>query len=211
MPRIALLSALITAAVFAAGCSNTQDEATERAAAAPATDVAVLNAPAALPTEPVPSSTDVPVSASVTLEAKSGSGAGGRIAFVADGDVVRLSGQLSGLQAGTEHGFHVHEGGDCSAPDASSAGGHFNPAAQPHGDSTSGGPYHLGDMPNVTADADGNATVDALLTGAELGTGSATDVVGKALVVHAQRDDYTSQPAGDAGARIACGVITQTM
>jgi Cu-Zn family superoxide dismutase len=101
----------------------------------------------------------------------------------------------------------VHEKGDCSAPDASSAGGHFNPTSQPHGNPKAGGPRHLGDMVNLRADAKGTAKVDVAIEGAGLHTGRPNDVVGKAIVVHQKPDDYKSQPSGNSGNRVACGVI----
>ena len=116
------------------------------------------------------------------------------------------SGQVTGLTPNADHGFHIHQKGDCSAADASSAGDHFNPTAQPHG-RIGDAPHHLGDQLNLHSDAGGNATVDAHFSGVSLGTGKDNDVMGRALVVHADPDDYTSQPAGNAGKRVACGVI----
>lgn len=142
------------------------------------------------------------------LEATEGHTANGRLLIAADIDGVRVTGTLVGLTPNAEHGFHVHEKGDCSAPDAMSAGGHFNPTNQPHGD-PAGAAHHGGDIPNLKADAQGNAIVDARVPGLTLGDGSATDAMGKAIVVHEKRDDYTTQPSGDSGARIACGVISR--
>lgn len=117
-----------------------------------------------------------------------------------------IVGEMSGLPPEAELGFHVHEFGDCSAPDASSAGAHLNPGQAAHG-----GPAtpvrHLGDLPNLASDSSGNATVETTLTGATLRDGGPNDLVAKAFVVHERRDDHVSQPAGDAGARIACGVV----
>ncbi len=100
---------------------------------------------------------------------------------------------------------HIHEKGDCSSGDGMSAGGHFNPTAKPHGNP---GPaeHHAGDMPAVVADASGNATLQAELAPMSVGAG-VTDVVGKAVIVHKDADDYTTQPTGNSGARVACGVI----
>src|SRR5690606_7202550 len=96
--------------------------------------------------------------------------------------------------------------GDCSAPDASSAGGHFNPASAPHGHPDSDA-KHAGDMHNIVANAEGVAEVDALVGGVTLQSGEPDDILNKAIVIHAKPDDYKSQPSGDAGSRIACGVI----
>jgi superoxide dismutase, Cu-Zn family len=144
--------------------------------------------------------------ATATLAATEGNAVGGNLRFNAAADGVRITGQVTGLPAGSEHGFHVHETGDCSAPDASSAGGHFNPASSPHG-RVGQPPHHAGDTDNLTADADGVAEVERQLQGATLGDGAGTDIVGKAVIVHANPDDYSSQPSGDAGDRLACGVI----
>src|SRR5690606_2591229 len=95
---------------------------------------------------------------------------------------------------------------DCSAPDATSAGGHFNPTASAHG-RVGEGEHHAGDSDNIAADDQGVATVDSLLRGATLGDGSPSDIVGKAVIVHADPDDYTTQPTGNAGARLAGGAV----
>ena len=117
------------------------------------------------------------------------------------------AGTVGGFAANCQHGIHVHEKGDCSAVDASSAGGHFNPAATVHGRAGSGA-HHAGDMDNLTADSQGVARVDIHLQGVTLGGGAANDIAGRALVVHLAPDDYRSQPAGNSGARVACGIIT---
>lgn len=133
----------------------------------------------------------------------------GRLALVPEADGVHITGMIGGLQPLQQPAFHVHERGDCSAVDASSAGDHFNPTGQPHGRPGTG-PHHLGDMPNLGADAQGRANVDIHLQGVTLGGGAANDIAGRALVVHARSDDHRSQPAGNAGARIACGLIRIT-
>lgn len=149
----------------------------------------------------------LPVSAAhAALSPASGSLVSGRIELRPMGDGVHFTGDIGGLTPNSVHGMHVHEKGDCSAADASSAGGHFNPTAQPHGHSGSGA-HHAGDLPNITADSAGVAHVDVHLDDASLGGGRTGDIFGRALVVHAQADDYASQPAGNSGSRIACGVI----
>lgn len=148
-----------------------------------------------------------PVSAAqVALAPASGSLVSGRIDLRPMGDGVHLTGDIGGLEPGSVHGIHVHEKGDCSAADATSAGGHFNPTAQPHGRAGSGA-HHAGDLLNITADSTGVAHVDMHVDGASLGGGRSGDIFGRALVVHAQADDYASQPSGNSGVRIACGVI----
>ena len=146
-------------------------------------------------------------SAHAALAPASGSLVSGTLAFVPMGDGVHVTGDIGGLAPNSTHGFHIHEKGDCSAADASSAGGHFNPSGEAHG-RASAPHHHLGDNDNLVADANGVAHVDAHFAGAVLGGGGADDIVGKAVVVHANADDYASQPSGNAGARIGCGVIT---
>lgn len=150
---------------------------------------------------------NTPATAHATLIATSGSQVSGTLTFAPTDQGVHITGNIAGLKPDSTHGFHIHANGNCQAPDASSAGGHFNPLQKPHGHPGSS-PHHAGDIPNQQANADGVATVDVVVPGIELGTGSDTDVLGRALIVHAQPDDYTSQPSGAAGPRIACGVIT---
>ena len=143
--------------------------------------------------------------ATVTLAPASASLVSGKLTAAPIAGGVRITGEIGGLSRGSTHAIHIHEKGDCSAADATSAGGHFNPAQQAHGRAGSG-PHHGGDMDNIVADANGVARVDVRALGVTLG-GGATDIGGRAVVVHAMPDDYTSQPAGNAGARVACGVI----
>lgn len=141
------------------------------------------------------------------LSPTSGHQAQGSATFTARPSGVRIAGEVRGLRPNSAHGFHVHEKGDCSAPDATSAGGHFNPTGSPHGHPARP-PHHAGDLPNLQANANGVARFDFVASGLSL-TGP-TGVLGRGLVVHQQADDYRSQPAGDSGPRIACGVITRT-
>jgi Cu-Zn family superoxide dismutase len=142
--------------------------------------------------------------AAAILEGRSGTEVRGSVTFIPAGDKVIVSARVTGLTPG-EHGFHVHEVGDCSAPDATSAKGHFNPGAKPHGHHE-GSEHHAGDLPNLLAGADGNASYSAELTGVRLAEGN-TGILGRSVVIHADPDDYKSQPAGNSGKRIACGVI----
>ena len=137
----------------------------------------------------------------------SGSLVSGRLNAAPMGNGVHFTGEIGGLGKGSTHAIHIHEKGDCSAADASSAGGHFNPAAKPHGKVESSN-HHAGDMNNIVADRDGVAQVSVHAAGVSLGGRSRNDIAGRAVVVHAAPDDYTSQPAGNAGARVACGIIT---
>jgi Cu-Zn family superoxide dismutase len=156
------------------------------------------------PAPPKPVSTAQ--SATVVLASASGSLVSGKLTLRPMGDGVHLTGEIGGLTPNSVHAIHIHEKGDCSAADASSAGGHFNPAGQPHGQ-VGHGAHHAGDMDNLNSDAEGVAKVDAHASGVTLGGGAANDVAGRAVIVHAVQDDYKSQPAGNAGARVACGVI----
>ena len=128
----------------------------------------------------------------------------GKVTFTEEADGVRVQAEISGLTPG-KHGFHVHEFGDCSAPDLASAGGHFNPMNKPHAGSDAA-ERHVGDMGNVEAAALGAAKLDYVDHEISL-TNDQRSVIGRSVVVHAKADDLTSQPAGDSGSRIACGVI----
>jgi Cu-Zn family superoxide dismutase len=127
----------------------------------------------------------------------------GTVNFTETHSGVRVVAHITGLTPG-QHGFHVHEKGDCSAPDATSAGGHFNPGGAPHGapDATA---RHEGDLGNITADASGVAHYDRV--DKNLSFDGPNSIVGRAVIVHASADDLKSQPAGNAGPRVACGVI----
>ncbi|HEX9395617.1 MAG TPA: superoxide dismutase family protein, partial [Burkholderiales bacterium] len=112
---------------------------------------------------------------------------------------------ISGLTPGRQHGFHIHEAGDCSSGDGMSAKGHYNPLAKAHAHFSTP-ERHAGDMPALAADGYGNASLDAELDVISV-TAGPTSIVGRGLIVHADPDDYQTQPTGNAGARIACAVI----
>ncbi|MEI6457546.1 MAG: superoxide dismutase family protein [Pseudomonadota bacterium] len=143
--------------------------------------------------------------ATATLESRSGSMVTGTATFTAGREGLVLHVVLQGLPPGSEHGLHIHDKGDCTAPDAMSAGGHFNPAGAVHGRPGLGA-HHLGDLGAVVADSEGKVAAEISLSELTLAAGPQT-VVGHSLVVHRDRDDYVSQPAGNAGPRVACGVI----
>lgn len=129
----------------------------------------------------------------------------GQLQFSQNPEGVKITGNLQGLTPNSKHGFHIHQYGDCSAKDGSSAGGHFNPTDHPHSglhDQKS----HVGDLGNLQADAQGKATVDLIKKKATLASGP-TSIIGRSVVIHKKADDLRSQPAGDSGDRIACGVI----
>jgi superoxide dismutase, Cu-Zn family len=123
----------------------------------------------------------------------------------APGGKVRVVVFAQGLRADREHGFHIHEAGDCSSGDGMSAKGHFNPHGKPHGNPSSG-ERHAGDLPSLKSDKGGRAKLDVTVDGITLTPGPGS-VIGRGLIIHADPDDYTTQPTGNAGARLACGVI----
>ncbi|HEY7000784.1 MAG TPA: superoxide dismutase family protein [Candidatus Udaeobacter sp.] len=145
-----------------------------------------------------------PLKAVAVLHPTAGNNVTGTVTFTEVADGVQVRAEISGLTPGN-HGFHVHEFGDCSAADASSAGAHFNPMHKPHA-----GPdapeRHEGDMGNVQADASGKARLEYVDHQISL-TNDQRSAIGRSVVVHAKADDLKTQPSGDSGARVACGVI----
>ncbi len=127
--------------------------------------------------------------------------------FVQHGDKVRVSGEIRGLKPGAEHGFHVHDKGDCSSGDGMSTGGHYNPGGRKHG-AHGQGEHHAGDLPSLKADANGVARFS--FDSRSIGVDSGAAIVGRGLIVHRDPDDYTTQPTGNAGPRLACAVITRS-
>jgi len=196
-------SAILTVVALAvAGCSRTESTAVSAAPDAAATTASA-----------VPAMTPPPAAGSaggsqhrVNLTPGLGADVGGALNLVSSDGAVVVTGLVTGLAPDSEHGFHIHEKGDCSSPDFKSAGEHFNPTAQAHGNPASP-PHHAGDIPNLKASNEGKADVNARIEGVTLGDGGANDLVGKAVVVHAKIDDYQTQPSGNSGDRIACGVI----
>jgi superoxide dismutase, Cu-Zn family len=127
----------------------------------------------------------------------------GTVSFVKEKDGLRVAASIDGLSPGL-HGFHMHEYGDCSSVDANSAGGHFNPMNMPHAGPTAE-KRHAGDFGNILADSSGNGKV--VLIDPKLSLEGANSIIGRSVVVHAQADDFTTQPTGASGPRVACGVI----
>ena len=143
--------------------------------------------------------------ATAALQPTKGNKAFGEATFEQEGDKVRVTVFAQGLKPDAEHGFHIHEAGDCSSDDGMSAKGHFNPRGKPHGNPSSG-ERHAGDLPALKAAKDGRARLDVLVEGITVGPGDAS-IVGRGLIIHADPDDYQTQPTGNSGARVACGVI----
>ncbi|WP_367768744.1 superoxide dismutase family protein [Flavobacterium sp. WC2421] len=142
----------------------------------------------------------------IAFEPKSNSKVSGTATFTEKNGKVTFVAKLAGLQPGV-HAIHIHEKSDCSAADGSSAGGHWNPTFKKHG-KWGVGEYHKGDIGNFTADANGNGTITLTTDEWCIGCGDQTkDILGKGLIVHQGTDDFTSQPSGNAGARVACSAI----
>ncbi len=142
--------------------------------------------------------------AAATLSPTQGNSVRGLLMFHEKDGQLMVHAQLSGLKPSSEQGFHVHEVGSCASTDGSSAGGHFNPDGQPHGPQAAA--HHAGDLPALKADANGRVDQKFTLMGPTLGDGPKS-LVGRSVIVHAQADDYATQPTGNSGARVACGVI----
>jgi Cu-Zn family superoxide dismutase len=176
-------------------------------------------APEAAPAAPAPAAPAAPAAAAeaavtpapapmhsieVPIEAKSGSKVTGKAVLTETEGGVHVVLTLEGLDAG-EHGAHVHEKGDCSAADGASAGGHFNPQSKDHG-LPGAEKRHLGDLGNITIGKDGKGSLDITAPGANLKASDPASFVGRAIIVHAKKDDG-GQPTGNAGGRVGCGVI----
>ncbi|MGH8740712.1 MAG: superoxide dismutase family protein [Burkholderiales bacterium] len=143
--------------------------------------------------------------ATASLQATKGNKTFGEATFEQVGSKVHAVIYVQGLKPGAEHGLHIHEAGDCSSGDGESAKGHFNPQGKPHGQPGSS-ERHAGDLPALKAAKNGRAKVDAQVDLITV-TPGANSIVGRAVIVHADPDDYKTQPTGNAGARLACGVI----
>jgi Cu-Zn family superoxide dismutase len=202
--------ALIACAWLVSACGGappaTEAPTAPEAPAAPAAPAApTAEAPAAPAAPAVPAApAAAPKTVEVTLEAKSGSKLAGKATFSEVEGGVKVALSVSGAPAG-KVASHVHEVGDCSAPDGKSAGGHFNPAAQAHG-LPGGTALHLGDLGNVDVAKDGTGRLEIVVKGANLKEGDASSFLGRSIIVHEKMDDG-GQPTGNAGGRIGCGVI----
>ncbi len=141
----------------------------------------------------------------VKLEAKSGSKLSGSAMLMEVDGGVKVTLSVEGVKPGGDHGAHIHEKGDCSAPDGASAGGHFNPAGNDHALPATP-KRHLGDLGNLTIGKDGKGSLEITIPGANLKAGDPNSFAGKSIIVHAKKDDG-GQPTGNAGGRIGCGVI----
>lgn len=147
----------------------------------------------------------------MTLEPKSESTVNGTVAFTEEEDgKIRMVAMLEGLEPGTTHAIHIHEKADCSSPDGKSTGGHWNPTAKPHGKWGDAAGFHKGDIGNLTAEENGRAFIELSTDEWCIGCGDSNkDILGKAIIVHAGTDDFTTQPTGAAGGRVSCGGIIE--
>ena len=207
MKRILFVFAM-SAAVAACGGKKSSAPTTP-AEPAPPTETAAPTEPAApveeaKPAEPAPPPAPKKATAKLEPTKKTKSKVTGTIEFTEVEGGVEVVANVEGLTPG-DHGYHVHEKGDCSAPDATSAGGHFNPNNHKHG-APDAEEHHEGDFGNLTAGKDGKATKTFTMKGIALDEG-ATSIIGKGFIVHAKKDDMKTQPTGNAGDRVACGVI----
>ncbi len=144
---------------------------------------------------------------SIIMEPRSDSNTNGNISFTEENGIVKMQGEFEGLTPGM-HAIHLHEKADCSAPDGTSTGGHWNPTFEPHGKWGDEKGYHKGDIGNFEADENGKGMIqfetDQWCIGCEDDT---KNIVGKSVIVHQGIDDFVTQPTGDAGGRISCGGI----
>jgi len=156
--------------------------------------------------EPVHADHHMVPQAIAVLQPKSGSDVQGKVVFTQVENGVKIEAHVTGLDPNGKHGFHIHQTGDISADDATSAGGHFNPEGTPHA-----GPHaeerHVGDLGNLEADADGIATYERVDEHISLDMTDAACIIGRSVIVHGGTDDLESQPSGAAGPRVAAGVI----
>ncbi|WP_437278179.1 superoxide dismutase family protein [Sorangium sp. So ce375] len=214
--RLSLLASFVLVAAACGGAPEpapaVPDVPAQPAQPAPEAPAAPTAAPEASPPaggaapEAAAAPPAAPVSVSVPIEARSKSKLKGTAIFTEVEGGVKVAVQVSGAPKG-KVAVHVHETGDCSAPDAKSAGAHYNPENHPHG-LPDGAPRHLGDLGNIEIKPDGTGTHEIVAKGANLKDGAPNTFLGRAIIVHEKADDG-SQPAGNAGGRIGCGVIAQ--
>lgn len=194
MKRLSL-TILCSAALIFTSCKNENKNADER-------DLDTIESQ-----DSTDATTEEPKELTINIEPRSNSNISGEAVFTEEDGEVTLIATVSGLTEG-QHAIHIHEKADCSAEDGTSAGGHWNPTMEDHG-KWGEGEYHRGDIGNFAVDADGNGsitfTTDEWCIGCE---DPKKDIVGKSIMIHEGVDDFTSQPAGNAGARVGCGEIT---
>lgn len=149
---------------------------------------------------------DMPLMAEAMISSASGSTVSGTATFEEAEEGVKFTLELNGATAGS-HAVHLHQKGDCSAEDATSAEGHWNPEDTKHGNRFGDGAHHAGDIENIEVGEDGTGKMELMIEGWTIGDGSSSDIVNKAIIIHAGADDFESQPSGAAGPRVGCGVV----
>lgn len=201
-----LVTALATAVLLAApACSKKKDDGAKDKPTDKPT-AATTTPDADKPPDRPPKAT-APRVAAAELRPTKGSETVGTVLFTELNGKVTVTAEITGLTPG-EHGFHLHEKGDCSAEDGTSAGGHWNPGNAEHG-APAAEKHHAGDLGNITADASGTANHRMTIDFISIASGADNDAVGRGVIVHAKPDDLKSQPTGAAGARLACGVVEE--
>jgi superoxide dismutase, Cu-Zn family len=170
-----------------------------------AVGTALALAPVAFAQQTKPAAGKGPARAEATIESRSGSTVKGHAEFTQVAGKVKLSIHIEGATPGT-HAVHLHEKGDCSDPEGKSAGGHWNPSSQDHG-KWGTAPFHHGDIGNIEVGPDGKGSITLDTDLWSVGGDPSKDVVGKAVIVHAAADDFKTQPTGNAGGRVGCGVV----
>jgi Cu-Zn family superoxide dismutase len=204
--KLAIIGVSSVLAMF--GCAGSQQNPDAPASPEPAENAE----PAAIDTTGTSASEAAPAADTatsktleVTFQAKSGSKVAGTGTLTEIPEGVQVTLVVENVTPPGDHGAHVHEKGDCSSPDGESAGGHFNPSAQPHALPVNN-PRHLGDLGNIVIGADGKGTLEIVAPGANLKEGDPSSFLGRAIIIHAKKDDG-GQPTGNAGGRIACAEI----
>ncbi len=204
MKTLMTLSSSLVLGIAIAACGGPAEPPAAPEATPPAAEPPAAAETPAAPAEATGPAPAAPKSIEVALEAKSGSKLAGKAVLTETEGGVHVVLTVEGIAPG-DHGAHVHDKGDCSAADGSSAGGHFNPQTQDHG--LPGAPKrHLGDLGNITIGKDGKGSLDITAPGANLKATDVASFVGHAIIIHAKKDDG-GQPTGNAGDRVGCGVI----
>ena len=200
MRKSCLSFLFVAAALAAAGCASSANAPADAKPAEPKQGGA-----AAAPGPMAPYSLMDVTEAVAVVHPTTGNAAKGVVRFTQTADGLHVVADIEGLKPNAKHAFHIHEFGDCTSGDGKSAGAHYNPEGHPHaGPDTS--MRHAGDLGNLETDAKGVAHYDRIIGGLTVG-GERDPVIGRSVIIHAGTDDFTTQPTGNAGDRVGCGVI----